>query len=304
MKCLVTGGAGFIGSNLVDRLVELGHQVIVVDNQSSDAHEQFYLNKMANYFLYDIADYTSMRNLLNGVDYVFHLAAESRIMNTIENPLLCFNTNMYGLGVMLQASKEAKVKKFIYSSTSSAYGLANDAPQNELMIEDCLNPYSVSKVAGEKMCKMYNDLFGLKTITFRYFNVYGPRQPIKGPYAPVLGIFLRQHRNGHCLTITGDGQQTRDFVHVYDVVEANIAAMNYKPDDTEKDHHGEVFNIGSGKNYSVLEIARMINENYQFIDARPGEAKETLADISKARSVLNWEPQMNLEDYIQEQLSR
>ena len=304
MKCLVTGGAGFIGSHLVDRLVEMGHQVVVVDNESSTAHEQFYYNKLACYFMYDIADYTAIRPLMKEVDYVFHLAAESRIMNTIDNPLLCFNTNMYGMGVVLQAAREAGVKKVIYSSTSSAYGLANEAPQQELMIEDCLNPYSVSKVAGEKMCKMYNDLFGLKTITFRYFNVYGPREPVKGPYAPVVGLFMRQHRAGDVLTITGDGSQSRDFVHVYDVVEANIAAMNYKPEAMEKDYHGEVFNIGSGKDYSVLELAQMIDENYSFIKARPGEAKQTLADISKANRVLKWHPQQRLVDYIEEQLKK
>lgn len=304
MKCMVTGGCGFIGSHIVDRLIELGHQVIVVDNQSSTAHEDFYYNKMANYFMYDIADYTTIRPLMRDVDYVFHLAAESRIMNTIDNPLLCFNTNLYGMGVVLQAAREAGVKKVIYSSTSSAYGLQNTPPQEEKMIEDCLNPYSVSKVAGEKMCKMYTDLFGLKTIVFRYFNVYGPREPIKGPYAPVVGLFMRQHRAGDILTITGDGTQRRDFVHVNDVVEANIRAMQYEPKELEKDYHGEVFNIGSGKSYSVLELARMIDERYSFIDARPGEAKETLADIKKAKKILRWSPKEDLIQYVKDQLSR
>jgi UDP-glucose 4-epimerase len=304
MKCLVTGGCGFIGSHLVDRLVEMGHQVVVVDNESSTANETFHYNKLAVYFMYDIADYTAIRPLMKDVDYVFHLAAESRIMNTIDNPLLCFNTNIYGTGVVLQAAREAGVKKVIYSSTSSAYGLLNSPPQEEKMIEDCLNPYSVSKVAGEKMCKMYTDLFGLKTIVFRYFNVYGPREPIKGPYAPVVGLFMRQHRAGDILTITGDGKQRRDFVHVNDVVEANIRAMLYAPKEMEKDYHGELFNIGSGKSYSVLELAKMIDGRYAFIDARPGEAKETLADIKKASRILKWAPKEDLIQYVKEQLNR
>jgi UDP-glucose 4-epimerase len=297
MKSIVTGGAGFIGSHLVDKLIELGHEVVVIDNESSEVHDHFYYNDSATYYKIDIADYCGIRPLFEGVDFVFHLAAESRIQPAINNPLLCFQTNAYGTGVILQCAREAKVKKVIYSSTSSAYGLKNQIPLSETMPDDCLNPYSVAKVAGEKMCKMYTDLFGLPTIIFRYFNVYGPREPLKGSYAPVVGLFLRQNKAGETMTIVGDGTQRRDFTHVCDVVDANVRAMNY-----EGQLHGTVFNVGTGKNNSVLELAKMIGDNIEFIPPRPAESKETLADNSKIRTEFGWQPTQNIEDYIKESL--
>jgi UDP-glucose 4-epimerase len=297
MKSIVTGGAGFIGSHIVDKLIELGHEVIVIDNESSTVHNHFYYNDNATYHKIDIADYCGIRPLFEGVDFVFHLAAESRIQPAIENPLLCFQTNAYGTGVVLQCAREAKVKKVIYSSTSSAYGLKNTPPLVETMPDDCLNPYSVAKVAGEKMCKMYTDLFGLKTVIFRYFNVYGPREPLKGAYAPVVGLFLRQKKAGEPLTIVGDGTQRRDFTHVVDVVDANIRAMNYGGD-----LHGTVFNVGTGKNNSVLDLAHMVSDIVKFIPPRPAESKETLADNHKIRVEFSWRPTKSIEDYIKESL--
>ena len=297
MKSIVTGGSGFIGSHIVDKLIELGHEVIVIDNESSTVHNHFYYNDKASYHKIDIADYCGVRPLFEGVDFVFHLAAESRIQPAIENPLLCFQTNAYGTGVILQCAREAKVKKVMYSSTSSAYGLKNEPPLVETMPDDCLNPYSVAKVAGEKMCKMYTDLFGLPTVIFRYFNVYGPREPLKGPYAPVVGLFLRQKKAGEPMTIVGDGTQRRDFTHVVDVVDANIRAMDYNGN-----MHGTVFNVGTGKNNSVLELARMIGDNVQFIPPRPAESKETLANNLKIMSQFGWGPTKNIEEYIKENL--
>lgn len=293
MKSIVTGGAGFIGSHIVDRLVSMGQEVIVIDDESSQVHENFYYNKEAKYYKCDVADYTSVRPLMEGVDYVFHLAAESRIQPAIKNPLLSVQTNTYGTTVVLQSAREAGVKKVIYSSTSSAYGRKNSPPLIETMPDDCLNPYSVSKVAGEKMCSMYTELFGLKTVIFRYFNVYGPREPLKGPYAPVVGLFLRQKKAGEPLTIVPDGHQRRDFTHVDDVVEANIKAMN-----VVQNQYGTVFNIGTGTNHSVLELANMISDNHIFIEPRIGESKETLANNEKARTVLGWQPTKKIEDYI------
>lgn len=302
MKSIVTGGAGFIGSHLVDRLVELGHEVVVIDNESATCHDQFYYNNKAEYHKIDVADYTGIRPLFEGVDFVFHLAAESRIQPTIENPLLCFNTNVYGTAAVLQCAREAGCKKVIYSSTSSAYGLKNKSPLQEDMPDDCLNPYSVSKLSGEKMCKIYNDLFGLKTITFRYFNVYGPREPTKGTYAPVVGLFLRQKKTGQPLTIVGDGLQRRDFTHVEDIVEANVRAMNYECKYDFNDVHGEVLNVGTGKNHSVLELARLISDQIKFIPERPGEAKETLANMKKMLREFGWKPNNKIESYISENL--
>jgi len=296
MKCLVTGGAGFIGSHIVDALVAKGYQVLVIDNESSIVHNNFYYNDKASYFKEDIADYDATRPLYEGVDYVFHCAAESRIQPAIENPLLAIRTNTFGTGVVLQCAREAGVKKIMYSSTSSGYGLVNTPPLDETMPDDCLNPYSVSKVSGEKLCGMYDKLFGVKTVIFRYFNVYGPREPLKGPYAPVVGLFLRQFKAQEPITIVPDGHQRRDFTHVNDVVRANLLAM-------ESDVHGELFNVGTGVNYSVLELADMISDNQVMIAPRLGEARVTLANNSKIRDMLGWVPTYKITDYIKEQLN-
>jgi UDP-glucose 4-epimerase len=189
------------------------------------------------------------------------------------------------------------VKKVVYSSTSSGYGF-NEPPNHENQSDDCLNPYSVSKVAGEKLCKMYNDLFGLKTIIFRYFNVYGERSPIRGQYAPVIGIFLRQRKDSEPLTIVGDGEQRRDFTHVSDVVQANIFAATKDIDD---DFYGELYNVGNGINYSINEIANAISENQINIPARIGESRTTLANNGKLRTIFGWIPQVNLMDWVETQ---
>jgi UDP-glucose 4-epimerase len=298
MKCLVTGGAGFIGSHIVDSLLAKGHEVVVIDNESSEVHDHFYFNEKATYHKLDIADYQATRSVYDGVDYVFHCAAESRIQPAILNPLLAIRTNTLGTGTVLQCSREAGVKKIMYSSTSSGYGLVNEPPLNETMPDDCLNPYSVSKVSGEKLCKMYNDLFGVKTVIFRYFNVYGNREPLKGPYAPVVGLFLRQHRAGQPLTIVPDGTQRRDFTHVEDVVQANLLAM-----EVDHEHYGEVFNVGTGTNHSVLELAAMISDNTVEVEPRIGEAYITLANNQKIRDVLGWAPTKHIGDYVKEELN-
>lgn len=292
MIALVTGGAGFIGSNLVDTLIDKGWEVRVIDNESSDAHEQFYYNPKAKYFKYSITDYRVTRHLYDDVDYVFHLAAEARIQPAIQNPILATQTNVVGTSVVLQCAREAGVKRVIYSSTSSAYGLKNEPPLVETMPKDCLNPYSVTKTAGEELCKMYTDLFGLETITFRYFNVYGPRQCTKGQYAPVIGLFLKQKANNEPMTVVGDGLQTRDYTHVYDVVKANILATECT------EGFGEIFNIGTGTSYSVLDLVHMIKGDHTHIPARIGESRHTKANNEKAKKVLKWEPTETLEDYL------
>jgi UDP-glucose 4-epimerase len=298
-KSLVTGGAGFIGSNLVDRLLEIGHEVVVIDNEYSDAHDQFYWNEKAQNYKYDIRDYENTRPLYDGVDYVFHLAAEARIQPAIVNPIEAVSINSVGTCTVLQCAREAGVQKVIYSSTSSAYGMINQPPNVETQPDNCLNPYSVSKVNGEKLCTMYTQLFGLKTIIFRYFNVYGERQPLRGQYAPVVGIFLRQLAAGEPLTIVGDGEQRRDFTYVGDVVSANIKVAISNPD---SEVYGEVFNIGSGVNYSVNELAAMISDNTVNIPPRVGESRISLANTDRMYGVFSWKPSMKLEDWLSAQL--
>lgn len=297
MKALVTGGAGFIGSNLVDKLINLGWEVVVIDNESAECNEKFYWNSKADNHKLDICDYEVTRNLYNNVDYVFHLAAESRLQPAIENPINAVIKNAVGTCTVLQCSREADVKKVIYSSTSSAYGL-NKYPNVETDPNDCLNPYSVSKVCGEELCKMYTKLYGLKTIIFRYFNVYGERSPTTGQYAPVIGIFLKQRDEGKSLTIVGDGMQKRDFIHVQDVVSANILSAEI---DIPSEYYGQIFNIGSGENISILEIANQISNKQVHLSPRKGEARTTLSNIQKVKTILNWKPDIKLKEWILKQ---
>ena len=296
-KSLVTGAAGFIGSNLVDTLLKNGHEVVAVDNEYSDAHDQFYWNKNSYNVNCDVRDYKALKNCMYDVDYVFHLAAEARIQPAIKNPIEAVSINSVGTCTVLQCARETGVKRVIYSSTSSGYGM-NQTPNVETQPDDCLNPYSVSKVNGEKLCKMYTDLFGLPTISFRYFNVYGERQPLRGQYAPVIGIFLRQRDAEEPLTIVGDGDQRRDFTHVSDVVSANILAATSDVDDSA---FGQVYNVGTGENHSVNEIANLISDNQVNIPPRIGEARISLANNEKLRKTFGWKPTVKLNDWISQQ---
>ena len=293
---LVTGGAGFIGSHIVEQLLSIGHEVVVVDNEYSD-NENFYWRDDTYNVNIDITD-KALKNAFTNVDYVFHLAAEARIGPAIENPVNAVNINTIGTCNVLQCARNAGVKKVMYSSTSSGYGL-NPSPNDETQPDDCLNPYSVSKVAGEKICKMYTDLYGLKTVIFRYFNVFGERAPKKGQYAPVIGIFLRQKASGEKLTIVGDGEQRRDFVYVKDVANANIMAAISNADD---EAYGQVYNVGSGVNYSVNDIASFISNDTINIPPRIGEARDSLANINKIQKTFAWRPEVNVEQWVKEQI--
>tara|TARA_Y100000310_G_scaffold163309_1_gene163155 strand:- start:6430 stop:7335 length:906 start_codon:yes stop_codon:yes gene_type:complete len=294
MKVLVTGGCGFIGSHIVDKMLELGHSVIVVDNMSAESNEKFYSNDKATNYKIDICNYEGILKAMEGIDVVFHLAAESRIQPAILNPVYATQVNVIGTCNILQAARECGIKRVIYSSTSAGYGLKNKPPLREDMPKDCLNPYSVTKCAGEDLCVMYTKLFNLKTICLRYFNVYGERQPVRGQYAPVVGLFLEQKRKGKPMSVVGDGLQRRDFTHVADVVEANILAAF----SNNKEIFGEVFNVGTGENYSILELAKLIGGEYVHIPARPGEARDTLADNNKIKTLLNWKHTVNFEDWV------
>lgn len=294
MKCLVTGGAGFIGSHLVDHLLNLNHNVIVIDNESAEENNKFYWNEKACNYQYDICDYNKIEPLFIDVDYVFHLAAQSRIQPSIINPHRTFKVNCNGTLNILKAASKYKIVKVVYSSTSSYYGSKNKIPFKENMDRDCLNPYSYTKAFGEDLCKMYNHIHKLDITILRYFNVYGPRQPIKGQYAPVVGIFQKQQRSNQNLTVVGDGNQRRDYTHVEDIVKANLLAIN-------KDLGSlEILNVGTGKNWSVLDLAEMIGGNIEFISKRRGEAAETLADITKIKKKFNWSPAININSWIKD----
>ena len=294
---IVTGGAGFIGSHIVEKLKRLDHMVVVIDNEYSD-NDNFHWRKDTLNVNIDITDYKALKKAFTGADYIFHCAAEARIGPAIENPINALNINTMGTCNVLQCAREVGAKKVLYSSTSSGYGL-NEAPNIETQPDDCLNPYSVSKIAGEKLCKMYTDLYGLNTIIFRYFNVFGERAPRKGQYAPVTGIFLRQKAAGEPLTIVGDGEQRRDYIYVKDVANANVMAAISNPDD---DAYGQVYNVGSGKNYSVNEIASFISDDTINIPPRIGEARNSLANIDKIQKTFAWKPEVDVEQWIKTQL--
>jgi len=294
---IVTGGAGFIGSHIVEKLKRLDHMVVVIDNEYSD-NDNFHWRKDTLNVNIDITDYKALKKAFTGADYIFHCAAEARIGPAIENPLNALNINTMGTCNVLQCAREVGAKKVLYSSTSSGYGL-NEAPNIETQPDDCLNPYSVSKIAGEKLCKMYTDLYGLNTIIFRYFNVFGERAPRKGQYAPVTGIFLRQKAAGEPLTIVGDGEQRRDYIYVKDVANANVMAAISNPDD---DAYGQVYNVGSGRNYSVNEIASFISDDTINIPPRIGEARNSLANIDKIKKTFAWKPEVDVEQWIKTQL--
>ena len=287
-KCLVTGGAGFIGSHVVGKLLHNNHEVVVIDNESAESNDAFNWYNDADNHVVDICDFDACRPLFDGVEYVFHLAARSRIQLAMQNPTECLQTNYFGTYNMLECARQVGARRFVNSSTSSIYGLKNKPPLVETMPSDCLNVYSASKFGAETLCQMYYSLHGLRTITLRYFNVYGARQPLKGQYAPVIGLFEEQKKRGEPLTIVGDGEQRRDFTHVSDVVNANLCAM--------MTNWTGIMNIGTGKNHSVNEIAAMISDNTVNIPARDGEARETLADCDRAK-LMTWAANYNLEDY-------
>jgi len=294
-KILVTGGAGFIGSNLADALIQKGHEVLIIDNLSTGKKEN--VNSRAKFFKLDLRNYDEIHPIFKGVDFVFHEAALPRIPLSIEKPQESNDINIKGTLNALVAAKFFGVKRFIYAASSSSLGSNDKIPMEEDGQCFPLNPYALQKYVGELYCKIFYGIYGLPTVALRYFNVYGPRQPREGSYAPVIGLFLTQKKKGEKLTITGDGEQTRDFTHVFDVVRANIMAM-----ESDRVGKGEVINIGAGKNYSVNKIAEIIGGDAVHVAARPGEMQNTLADITKAKTLLGWRPEISLEEGIKKLL--
>jgi UDP-glucose 4-epimerase len=295
MKSIVTGGCGFIGSHLVDQLVKLNHEVIVLDR----VHPK-HRNPNAHYYLQDLSEnYTKFSYYFEGVDNVFHLASEVSIPYCVENPNESMSNNTLATMNVLEASRLHKVNKFIFSSTSAVYGNSLFLPSVETNPTECLNTYSISKYTGEELCKMYYKLYGLKTVIFRYFNVYGERQHKTGQYAPVMSIFMRQKENNEPLTIVGDGYQTRDFIHVLDVVRANILASQ-----KELNSYGEVFNVGTGIGVVIKDVADLISEYQIHISERSGEVIHSRSSIDKIKQTLGWNYTINVLDWIKNKLKK
>ena len=289
MKCLVTGGCGFVGSNLVDKLISDGHQVIIIDNLSTGNKEN--LNSEAEFYEKDISTMNDF-SMFKDVDVVFHTAALARVQPSIENPIKYNEVNIKGTLNMLKASVDYGIKRFVYSASSSALGDTDKLPQMESDPPDPISPYAVQKLVGEIYCRMYSQVYGLQTVSLRYFNVYGERMNLEGAYCLVMGIFAKQRLDGKPMTINGDGEQRRDFTYVGDVIDANIRAAT-----SDKVGDGEVINIGNGDNRSVNEIADLFGGERIHRDPVK-EPFASLADNTRARELLGWKPTTKVEDWL------
>lgn len=299
MKCLVTGGLGFIGSNLVDELVKQGHTVSVVDDLSTGVAA--YENKQAKYYIAQITDYKKMLEITKDIDCIFHEAAWARVQRSVDDPMGTNHVNVTGTLTMLEVARLNRVRRFIFASSSSVYGLQEKAQMNERMTPNPLHPYALQKYTNELYCRLYSKLYGLNTVCLRYFNVYGPRQVLKGDYALVIGKFLKQRQFSQKFTVYGDGTQTRAYTHVLDVVRANIMAseMTFI--------HGDhwVFNVGTDKETSINDLVTLMKGEALYINPNPrGQFDESrkCADYSLIRSVLGWEPTVTIEDGIKDLL--
>lgn len=294
MKTLVTGGAGFIGSHLVTQLLTAGHAVIVLDNFSTGRPENLaHLGGNSNLKLVqvDITNLDKIKPYFDGIDWVFHLAALADIVPSIVEPIKYFNSNVSGTAMVLEASRLAGVKRFVYTASSSCYGMPDNYPTTETAEIRPQYPYALTKWLGEQSALHWSKVYKLPLVALRLFNVYGPRSRTSGTYGAVFGVFLAQKLNNKPYTVVGDGNQTRDFTFVTDVASAFIKAA-------ASDITGEVFNVGTGRPRSINEIVSLLGGEVSYIPKRPGEPDCTHADIGKITKMLDWKPQVNLEEGI------
>tara|TARA_Y100000590_G_scaffold455692_1_gene604834 strand:- start:2839 stop:3816 length:978 start_codon:yes stop_codon:yes gene_type:complete len=292
MKIIVTGGAGFIGSNLVEQLAKDGHKIIVLDNFSTGRRKNLdNLKNKIKLIKCNLHIKGNWEKFFKNIDWVFHLAALADIVPSIENPKAYFLSNVNATYNVLEASRKYKIKKIVYSASSSCYGIPQNYPTNENEEIKTEYPYSLTKYLAEQLILHWNKVYNLKSISLRFFNVYGPKARTSGTYGAVLGVFLAQKLANKPFTVVGDGTQTRDFTFVSDVVDAMISAAKSKI-------NNEVINIGSSKTYSVNQLAELLKGDTIYIPKRPGEPDCTWADISKAKKLLKWKPKISLEEGI------
>ncbi len=287
-KIIVTGGAGFIGSHLADVLIEKGHQVLVIDNLSTGKKEN--INPKAAFFEKDIRELDKINPFFKGIDFVFHLAAIPRVPLSIDNPVGTSEVNILGTINVFKAAIDKGVKRIIFASSSAVYGDQEKLPLKEDMTPEPISPYGLQKLVGEQCAKLFTKLYKIPIISLRYFNVYGPRIDFESDYSLVIGKFLKQKAEEKPLTIFGDGEQTRGFCYVDDVVEANIRAM-----ESEKLKGGEVLNIGNDKSYSINYLAKIIGGKVEHLTSRPGDVLHTKADITLTKKLLSWQPKFSFD---------
>lgn len=299
MNTLVTGGAGFIGSHMVERLLKDGHRVTVIDNLSTGRLANlapFMESDRLNVIEADITDLGTIASAFEGVEWVFHMAALADIVPSIQQPLAYHHSNVSGTVAVLEAARRANVKRFLYTASSSCYGIPDVYPTPETAPIRPQYPYALTKYLGEQYALHWSEVYSLPVVALRLFNVYGPRSRTSGTYGAVFGVFLAQHLHGQPLTIVGDGSQTRDFTFVSDVVEAFVRAA-------ASDVSGEVFNVGSDNTYSVNRLASLIGGPVQHIPKRPGEPDCTFADTTKIRERLGWTARTAFEDGVETMLA-
>ena len=290
MKIIVTGGAGFIGSNLVDFLVKSGFEVLIIDNFSSGSYGNIkHLEGQIEVIECDISIKGDWMACLSSCDYVVHLAALADIVPSIKEPERYFAANVIGTLNLIEGLRDTKIRKMIYAASSSCYGIPKSFPTCESSDMSPLYPYALTKLMGEQLVEHWANFYRLPDITLRFFNVYGPRARTSGTYGAVLGVFLAQKLANKPLTIVGDGRQTRDFTYVSDVIDAIHAAI--KSDLTGY----KFYNVGSGKTVSVNKLAAIIGGAAINIPKRPGEPDCTFADINKIKTELGWEPKVSIE---------
>lgn len=293
-KALVTGGAGFIGSHITDRLLKDGHEVIVLDDFSTGHRSNLADHEALTIVEGDISNRETVNEIMPGIDWVFHMAAVASVPKTVNNPVGSSAVNYQGTLHLLEAARHNNVKRFMFASSAALYGDEPTLPKVETMLPVTLSPYAVDKLASEYACGMYTKLYGLETVCMRYFNVYGPRQDPSSPYSGVISIFTDKLKNKETPTIFGDGEQTRDFVFVSDVVEANMKAA------TTQTGVGQYFNIATGNKITLNKLLEALCDIYgvelkaNYAEVRKGDIKESYATVDKANSVLNWKAAVEL----------
>ena len=294
---IITGGAGFIGSNLVDRLVSIGHKVIVLDNfvSGKKSNLSHHSKKNVKIIKIDISN-KNLDKYFKKADYIFHLAALAQIIPSFKDPNKYFKNNVIGTLNVLKAAKKVKIKKLIYAASSSCYGAPKKFPTSEKDKIDLKHPYAATKFIGEELVMRYASKFKMPNISFRFFNVYGPRLNVSGQYSAVIGNFLSQTKTRKPLTVVGDGKQTRDFIHVDDLINAFIQVIKSKS-------VNKIYNLGSGKRTSINTIAKIFGGKKKFIPTRPGEPKNSVANIKKIKKEINWKPKISIEQGIKKLLS-
>ena len=288
-RVLVTGGAGFIGSHLVDKLIKEGHRVVVIDNLSTGKKEN--LNPEADFHSLDICDFNKINPLFKDIDFVFHLAAIPRVPISIEDPVGTAKSNILGTVNVFKAAIDTKVKRVIFASSSAIYGEQKILPFKENMEPNPVSPYALQKLTGEQFAVLFTKLYKIPIISLRYFNVYGPRIDFDSDYGLVIGKFLNQRARNKPLTIFGDGEQTRGFCYIDDVTDANI-----KTAQSEKIKGGEVINISSEESHTINYLAKVIGGEVKYLPPRPGDPYHTKADITLAKNLLDWEPKIGFEE--------